>query len=115
MIGRHLLADLWGIDAARLRDGALLRQCLVDAARVCGLTPVAGPVMHEFPGGGVTGFILLSESHLSLHSYPEKGFLALDLFTCGGSDPRDGLAVFRDRLQPAREDITVQARGRETP
>lgn len=115
MIGRHLLADLWGIEAARLRDAALLRACLVDAAKVCGLTPVAAPVMYEFPGGGVTGFILLSESHLSLHSYPEKGYLALDLFTCGKADPRDGLAVFRGKLQPAREDITVQSRGKEKP
>jgi len=111
MIGRHLLADLWEIDAAHLRDAALLRSCLLEAARVCKLTPVAQPVMHEFPGGGVTGFLLLSESHLSLHSYPEKGYLALDLFTCGDSDPRDGLAVFRARLAPQRENISVQPRG----
>ena len=113
MIGTHVLADLYGIRPERLSDCALLSECLTESALVCGLTPLAPPRMHAFPGGGVTGVILLSESHIALHSYPEYGFMAVDIFSCGPTDPEKALDAFRGRLHPDREIITRTPRGSE--
>lgn len=111
VIGRHLLSDLYGIEPERLQDAERLATCLEAAARRCGLTPLGPPTMHGFPGGGVTGVILLAESHIALHTYPERGFLALDVFSCGEADPQAALAVFREALLPLREEITLVERG----
>jgi S-adenosylmethionine decarboxylase len=113
MIGKHLLADFYGVEAARLDDGDLLRRCMLAAASRCALTPVAPPVLHRFEGGGVTAFLLLAESHIALHTYPERGFLALDIFSCGRGDPGEALEVFRTALAPERVEATTEERGKE--
>jgi S-adenosylmethionine decarboxylase len=113
MIGRHLLADLYAVEPGRLNDAALLADCLVEAARACRLTALRPPAMHCFEGGGVTGFLLLAESHIALHTYPEHGYIAVDIFSCGASDPHEALAVFRARLAPGDERVTITARGTE--
>jgi S-adenosylmethionine decarboxylase len=113
MIGRHLLADLYGVTAERLDDVELLRRCLESAARECRLTPVAPAALHRFPGGGVTGFLMLAESHIALHTYPELRYMALDIFSCGAADPCRALAACRDLLQPRDERIRVAPRGEE--
>ena len=115
VIGKHLLADLYGVAVERLDDPTLLARCLADAARRCGMTPLAAPVMHRFPGGGVTGFILLAESHIALHTYPEHAYLALDVFSCGGSDPNDALEVFCKALEPEDVCARVAPRGERLP
>lgn len=109
-VGRHLLADLHGAEPARLDDAELLARCLREAAERCRLTPIGGPVMHRFPGGGVTGFLLLSESHIALHTYPERGFMALDVFSCGAGDPRSAVEVFEKALGASAR-VTAAERG----
>jgi S-adenosylmethionine decarboxylase len=109
----HLLADLYGIEGERLADVERLAECLRAAARRCRLTELAPPVMHRFEGGGVTGLILLAESHIALHTYPEYGYVAVDIFSCGVEDPGSALAVFREALSPDREEVTTAVRGRE--
>jgi S-adenosylmethionine decarboxylase len=113
-IGCHLLADLFGVDAVLLVDAELLRRLLAEAVAGSGLRPVAEPVVVSFqPGGGVTGFVVLAESHIAFHSYPERGYLAVDIFTCGPhADPRAALDVFTRRLHPARTVIHRHIRGR---
>jgi len=113
MIGRHLLIDFFGVDPVMLTDRQTLSRCLTDAARAAGLTPVSEPALHEFEGGGITGFVLLSESHIALHSYPELKFLAFDIFTCGKSDPGSAVDVFRKILRPEKECVTSSVRGHE--
>jgi S-adenosylmethionine decarboxylase len=115
MIGQHLLADLHDVAADRLVDAELLAACLVEAAARGGLTPLGPPVLHRFEGGGLTGYLLLSESHIALHTYPEHGYAALDIFSCGASDPRAALEVFRDALGAARERLTAVPRGEAIP
>lgn len=110
-VGHHLLVDLHGVDASLLDDASLLAACLDAAAARCRMTALGPPVMHAFPGGGVTGFILLAESHIALHTYPERGFMALDIFSCGPVDPAEALAIFRQALAPERERVTSAARG----
>ena len=81
--GHAWIVDAFGCDPARLRSAAALDRvfsaCVADLA----LRPVAAPVWHAFPDpGGVTGFLLLSESHLAVHTFPERGFAAFDLYCC---------------------------------
>ena len=114
-LGRHLLADFYGVDADKLDDPPLLTATLALAASRAGLTPIAVPVTHRFEGGGVTGYILLSESHIALHTYPEFGYVAVDVFSCGPADPHAALAAFREALAPKKEDVTAAERGREIP
>jgi S-adenosylmethionine decarboxylase len=81
--GHAWIVDAFGCDPALLKSaeapGAVFAACVADL----GLTPVAAPVWHAFPDpGGVTGFLLLSESHLSVHTFPESGFAAFDLYCC---------------------------------
>jgi S-adenosylmethionine decarboxylase len=115
MVGNHLLADFYGVAPERLDDADLLMGCLVMAACRCGLTPLEEPVVHRFDGGGVTGFILLAESHIAVHTYPERGFIALDIFSCGDADPHAALEVFRAALRPQQEQVTAIVRGGDAP
>ena len=115
MLGRHMLADFFGVAVERLDDVEQLAACLESAARSCGLTAVAPPLLHRFDGGGVTGVILLAESHIAVHTFPEHGYAALDIFSCGDSDPHRALNVFRAALAPQREQVTMASRGVTPP
>lgn len=111
MIGIHLLADFYGVSADRLCDQVVLGECLLLAAARCHLTPLSAPVLHPFPGGGVTGFVPLAESHIALHTYPEHGFMALDIFSCGRGDIGEALEVFRMALAPESVQSSRMVRG----
>ena len=113
MIGQHLLADLYDVASDRLADAGLLADCLDDAARRGGMKPIGTPVLHRFQGGGLTGYLLLSESHIALHTYPEHQYLALDIFSCGRADSKAALSVFLTALEPGRKQITTAVRGAE--
>lgn len=83
MTGRAYWVDAYGCDPVTLRDVGTLRRVLDRAIEELDLHPIAKPVWHRFPGpGGVTGFALLAESHLSVHTFPESGFAAFDLYCC---------------------------------
>ena len=85
--GRHLLADLHGVAPERLTNPAAIETLLRAAADAAGSTPVGGH-FHPFgPGLGVTGVLLLKESHISIHTWPEHGFAAVDVFMCGAARP----------------------------
>ena len=111
MIGQHLLADLYDVASDRLVDGGLLTDCLDKAARRGGMKPIGAPVLHRFEGGGLTGYLLLSESHIAFHTYPEHRYIALDVFSCGGADSTAALSVFLAALEPGREHLTTAPRG----
>ena len=115
MIGQHLLADFYEVASGRLVDGGLLADCLDEAARRGGMNPIGPPVLHRFEGGGLTGYLLLSESHIAFHTYPEHRYIALDIFSCGGADSKAALSVFLAALEPGRERITTAPRGAEIP
>lgn len=118
-IGQHVLADLFGIAPERLADSVSLAELLKDAAKRSGLNALAEPIVVPFKapttGGqaGVTGFIVLAESHIAFHSYPEWGFMAVDVFTCGtNAHPQAALDVFVERLKPEETVTHRWARGR---
>ena len=114
MIGQHLLADLYDVASDRLVDAGLLADCLDDAARRGGMKPIGPPVLHRFKGGGLTGYLLLSESHIAFHTYPEHRYLALDIFSCGSADSKAALSVFLAALEPGREHLTTAPKARRS-
>jgi spermidine synthase len=86
-LGRQLLVDLYGCDREQLDDEAYVRQSLLAAAQHAGAT-VIDALFHSFSPCGVTGTVSIQESHLSIHTWPEHLYAAVDIFTCGESvDP----------------------------
>lgn len=110
-IGRHLLADFHGCPPQRLSDPAQVEQALRQAAQAAGATVLAGHVHHFGEAQGVTGILLLMESHLSIHTWPEHGYAALDLFMCGQASIDAALARLREALQPAEVHSQLHRRG----
>jgi S-adenosylmethionine decarboxylase len=110
-IGQHLLADLSGVSAPSLRDADGLEALLRAAARAAGATVLASHFHHFGSGGGVTGVVLLAESHISLHTWPESGFAAVDIFMCGYADPQAAIEVLLAALEPGSARVEIVVRG----
>jgi len=83
--GRHVLAELSGCPARLLDDAARLQQLLCDCARQGGATVVSAH-FHHFSPQGVSGVVIIAESHITIHSWPEFGYAAVDVFTCGHAE-----------------------------
>lgn len=100
--GEHLIVDLSGIAVAVLEDAEAMGRLLLDLAADCGLTVCSGPHLVPFTPIGLTGFVVLKESHVAFHTYPEDGAMALDLYSCAPVPRRRVLATLRARLAPQR-------------
>ncbi|PCE32483.1 adenosylmethionine decarboxylase [Burkholderia ubonensis] len=112
-LGSHVLADLDGIDAMLLRDAARLETVLTDAARRAGAR-VIGAHFHHFGGEhGVTGVVLLAESHITIHTWPEHGFAAVDAFMCGAARAADAVDAIAAALGAHARVRRQVARGGE--
>ena len=83
-LGTHVLLELRDCDPRQLDNLPFIRETLLTAAEEVGAT-VLGDNFHHFSPQGVTGIIAIAESHLSIHTWPEYGYAAVDLFTCGES------------------------------
>ena len=81
-LGKHLLLELYNCDALKLNDELYLR-CVIDNASKLANARVLNLVSHKFKPQGLTAIALLAESHLSIHTWPESGYAAVDIFTCG--------------------------------
>mmetsp|Transcript_17841 Transcript_17841/g.42249 ORF Transcript_17841/g.42249 Transcript_17841/m.42249 type:complete len:252 (-) Transcript_17841:50-805(-) len=81
-IGSHMIFEIWGVSAATLNDANFLESALRRASHAASLN-VLEAAFHLFEPQGVTGMLILSESHLSVHTWPELGYAAIDLFSCG--------------------------------
>ena len=83
-LGKHLLLELKDCNRETLNDLSLLRQMLNTAATEAGAT-ILGDSFHQFEPQGVSGVVVIAESHLFIHTWPECGYAAVDIFTCGDS------------------------------
>jgi S-adenosylmethionine decarboxylase len=108
--GMHLLVDLWG--ASNLDDPALIDAALREAAIIAGATILHSHFHHFTPNGGVSGVVVLAESHISIHTWPERNFAAVDIFMCGACDPHLSVPILRGAFTPDRVDLSEQRRGR---
>jgi S-adenosylmethionine decarboxylase len=114
-VGAHILADLCGVAADVLRDGAVLESVLRAAAAAAGSRVLSGHFHRFGESGGITGVVLLAESHMSIHTWPEFEFAAADIFMCGASDPTRALQVLLAALKPTRQFIRSETRGLMEP
>ena len=107
--GMHLLADFW--QAEGLDDADHVERALREAAAACDAT-LLHVHLHAFePSGGVSGVAVLAESHISIHTWPERAFAALDLFMCGRCNPYDALPALRRAFRPASVQLHESKRG----
>lgn len=113
-VGLHLFLDIHGVKPELLMDLDFVKQMMVDACQATGAT-ILSVHGHSFGEGmGVTSVVVLSESHGSIHTWPEKNLAILDFFTCGPCNPRLAIPVLQEKLQPA-EDIIVDLIYRGVP
>jgi S-adenosylmethionine decarboxylase len=107
--GVHLLIDMWG--GIGLDDMGAVERALREAVQACGAT-LLKLELHRFdPNDGITGVATLSESHISIHSWPEEHYAAIDIFTCGSSNPYRAIPVLQQSFAPERLQVTEQKRG----
>jgi len=100
--GRHVAVDTWGVNFDLINNAEWLQAQMIDAAEACGAT-VLSVQAKQFEPQGATVLVLLSESHLSIHTYPERGFAALDCYTCGDTvDPQVAIDHMISVLNPER-------------
>jgi S-adenosylmethionine decarboxylase len=110
-IGTHIIVDLFNCGFGVLNNSEALKALLVMAAEEAGCT-VLGAYVHTFSPQGVTAVVILAESHVSVHTYPERGYAALDIFTCGDKAmPMKAMALLIDKLKPGFYNFKTMERG----
>lgn len=109
--GGHIAVDTWGADFELLNNAEWLQAQMVKAAEVCGAT-VLSVQTKQFEPHGATVLVLLSESHITIHTYPEKKFAALDCYMCGETvDPQAAMDYLLSALKPERTFAKKLIRG----
>ena len=107
--GIHLLIEVW--QARYLTDPSQIRRIFMKAIETCNATLLSMD-LHEFsPNGGVSGVAVLKESHLSIHTWPEYEYAAIDIFVCGTINPHLILPVLEKEFQPGRIEFQEFKRG----
>lgn len=97
-LGRHLLAEFYDCNPNILNNLQLVEEAMNGAAVACGAT-VVDTKFHHFSPYGVSGAVIISESHLAIHTWPEYGYAAVDLFTCGTAcDPRVAYTYLQEKF-----------------
>jgi S-adenosylmethionine decarboxylase len=107
--GTHLLIDLWG--ASNLCDPDHIDRALREAAEAAGATILHGHFHYFSPNGGVSGVLVLAESHISIHTWPERDFAAIDIFMCGACNPYHGVPALKAAFTPTSINLGEQRRG----
>jgi S-adenosylmethionine decarboxylase len=104
-MGKHYLLNLYGCDFDVLNNENYLRNLIKLAAETSGAT-VLETISNKFAPHGVTAICLLSESHISIHTWPEKGEAAVDIFTCGDAEPKIGCDVIILQIKPKHHTLS---------
>ena len=107
--GTHLLIDLW--DGSHLDSLERVERALREAVNEAGATLLNIDLHHFSPYGGVSGVAILAESHMSIHTWPEEGYAALDIFVCGDCDPHRVVPVIERHFETKNTRLTELKRG----
>jgi S-adenosylmethionine decarboxylase len=107
--GIHLIVDFWG--ASRLDDIDFIEATLKKCIEVAEATLLHIHLHHFTLNLGVSGVAILAESHISIHTWPEHGYAAMDIFMCGDAKPENAMQVLREAFQPERVDVGEHLRG----
>lgn len=107
--GTHLIVDLW--HAAHLDDLQMVERALRDAADRAGATLLNIDLHHFSPNGGISGVAVLAESHISIHTWPEISYAAVDIFMCGAAQPHKAIEVLKGAFLPGHITLAEHKRG----
>ena len=107
----HLVADFVGVPSAQLRDTAFVTGLLIAAASAAGLSAIGSPVTRALPHDGVAALFLLEGCHITVHAFPERELLLLDVLALATLEPRKALDVFARRLRAREIRSEVRERG----
>lgn len=111
VLGKHVLLELKECNPQLLNNLEYVRNSMLQAAEDIG-AHVVGESFHQFSPQGVTGILSIAESHISIHTWPEYGYAAADIFTCGSSfHPMEAADILIERLESKDQDITEVPRG----
>ena len=122
MFGPHLTLDLYGCDRKKISDVDFVRDVLDKAPALIGMTKIMPP--HAFwydgkPGsfdkGGVSGFVIIAESHISIHTFPEQRYVSFDIFSCKDFDVERAAEIFSRIFEARKVEKNLIMRGREFP
>lgn len=120
--GVHIMVDGYGAPEALLGDRDLLSRLLRDLPLRIGMHPIAAPSvvevgpMNRKDPGGISGFVLIAESHISFHTFPKRGFVTMDLYTCQGDiDRQRTVTLLKDAFALRDADVFIQDRGLRYP
>ena len=112
--GQHLLIEFRGCQGRVLNDSAAL-QALMERAVIAAEATIVKSVFHTFAPQGVTGVVVVEESHFSIHTWPEHGYVAVDVYTCGECHPQRARDVLRDGLAASSTEWMLIERGLGLP
>jgi S-adenosylmethionine decarboxylase len=111
-LGRHIIAELWGCNPEKLNDEKFVEQTMVNAALESG-AEIREVVFHKFIPQGISGVVVISESHLTIHSFPEHGYASVDVYTCGDRiDPVDAIEYIGKTLGSTKSEFIKLPRGK---
>ena len=109
-MGRHVIAELWQCDFDKLNDMDYIEKTFVDAALKSG-AEVREVAFHKFAPQGVSGVVIISESHLTIHSFPEHGYASVDVYTCGDLDTTIAAKYIAEALGSTSSELVEIPRG----
>ncbi len=110
-LGLHILADLYGVEFDKIDHVEDVKALLEGAVKYADLSKLSSH-FHQFYPHGATGIILLEESHISIHTWPEHGYAAIDVYTCGGKEKTfKAMEYILKVLKPKRVDEKIAERG----
>lgn len=109
-MGRHVISELWGCDFEKLNDVNSIEKIFVDAALKSG-AEIREVAFHKFAPQGVSGVVIISESHLTIHTFPEHGYASIDVYTCGDLDPTIAADYIAESLQAKTRESIELPRG----
>ncbi len=112
-LGIHYLAEFFDCDRDKIDDAAFIEQIMIDATKLSGATMIR-PFFHQFSPQGVSGIIVIAESHFAIHTWPEHGYTAVDLFSCSDFDYKAALNHIRITIGAQYHTVAQVRRGIRT-
>ncbi|NLI83639.1 MAG: adenosylmethionine decarboxylase [Deltaproteobacteria bacterium] len=118
--GVHLMVDGYGCERAKLEDINLIYSFLDESPTQMEMTKIMPPYVFRYSGlvpedWGISGFVLIAESHISIHTFPEKQYLSLDMFSCKPFDTEQAVETVKRYFQMQKYELKVLDRGQEFP
>ncbi len=120
MFGPHFLAELYNCPKEKLSDIALLTETLDKMPQEMNMTKIMPPYVFRYQGlheddWGLSGIVLIAESHIAFHTFPDKGFVTVDIFSCKDFDVPKALSTIQEVFTPEKIEHSLIMRGREFP